>query len=247
MENQQSLCVLVIAAHMDDCELMFGGIIHKLISQKILVQYLIVTDGSAWSAAGVPISANNDSLVQMRKKEQEDAAMQLGVHKIHYLDLKDGFASMSYDIVYKLIIKIREVSPNYIFTHSDIEYHGDHIAVTQWVKALCNNIEEPVKITNPHIFPGIKFIGNFGGLYQNARLEELGTPYIRFFSLDENDIEYKVKALKCFKSQFPDSETLSTRIWNEARYLGQLVGVNFAEAVKFVPRSKYKLIRTLGE
>ena len=175
--------ILIIAAHMDDCELMFGGIIHNLIHAGHDVEYLIVTDSSKWIQPSAVEIIDNNEIFLIRKKEQEQAAAVLKVEHVHFLKIPDGSLYAQANLGELLLEKIRKISPDYVFTHSDKEFHSDHIALVKIIKILCNSIDEPSKITNPFL-PDKNFLSPYQRLLASQDLsDEVKAELVRRYGL----------------------------------------------------------------
>lgn len=72
-----------IGAHPDDIECQCAGTIAKLISLGKKVTFIIVTDGRYGTQ---DISIKAEELVEIRKKESYEAAKELGVNKIIFMN-----------------------------------------------------------------------------------------------------------------------------------------------------------------
>src|SRR5690349_10181274 len=79
--------VLVVAAHPDDPEYLFGATIARLAAEGAELHYLICSDGSLGSRDA---SISSDALAAVRCAEQRAAAESLGVSDVVFLGLPDG-------------------------------------------------------------------------------------------------------------------------------------------------------------
>ena len=226
---------LIIVAHCDDAELMYGGLISNLVRKGNTVDVLVVTDGSAWAPC-----FEGKNIFCVRQKEQAESAKVLGVNSCHYLKLKDGFVKAS-QLEMPLLKKIREIDPNVILTHSANEKHNDHREVYLCLKRLCNLIDEPAPIINPFIDVGINPVRKFLGLYSFARIEDINNPNLYFYPIEEIDIQQKMTAIEKFQSQ-GDIACLGEKIYNQAKFYGGLVGCNYAELLCKETQPRYKLL-----
>src|SRR3954451_19505706 len=71
--------VLVVVAHCDDAEWMFGGTVARLRALGARVNYVVVTDGSS---GGVDLDVSDEELAAVRAAEQRAAADVLGVGEV---------------------------------------------------------------------------------------------------------------------------------------------------------------------
>lgn len=128
--------VLVVTAHPDDPEYLFGATIAKLAEDGADVRYVICSDGSLGGKdPDVPATV----LAELRANEQRAAAAILGVHDVVFLGFPDGgLTAAPRDELHRAIVReIRRFRPELIITHFPrralgipIEAsHPDHIAV----------------------------------------------------------------------------------------------------------------------
>jgi len=112
--------ILCIGAHPDDIELACGGTLLKFKHEYSSSIHLIVcTKGEL----------KNDS--NLREQEQVKAAEMLQVDSCKVLDFKDGSICADSSNLIKIIEdEVNRYQPNVIFTHSDIDHHQDHVAVS---------------------------------------------------------------------------------------------------------------------
>lgn len=234
--------ILVIVAHYDDAELMFGGIINHCVKMGFKVELLIITNGSSWITNRSDLT--ND-ISKIRSSEQKNACKELGISKLYELNVSDGF--VEYDRIVMPILKtIRKSNPNIILTHSPTEFHNDHKVVFQVVNRLCNSIDEPPPICNPYILPNVRPVINFNKLFYYARCSDINSPNIYFHELDEQDILKKCKALQNYKTQTSVINSLE-KIKNEARFYGGLVGCEYCEILIEQPVKRYNVVKSLQE
>ncbi|MFY9126006.1 MAG: PIG-L family deacetylase, partial [Defluviitoga tunisiensis] len=107
-ERHNVLCIL---PHPDDGEIGAGGTIAKLKASGSKVTYLMVTEGGA----GIK-GKSREETVNIRKKEQEDAARLLGVDKIIWLNYPDGGRYDINDVRENIKKHIENIDPDLILT-----------------------------------------------------------------------------------------------------------------------------------
>lgn len=109
--------VLVVMAHPDDAEIVCGGTVARLISEKKEVRLVVTTDG----AKGVgDKDLNLDEFKKRRFEDQVKGATALGLPKteIFNLGLPDGEIENTVENIGKIAYHIREFKPEIIITHN---------------------------------------------------------------------------------------------------------------------------------
>ncbi|HCC67980.1 TPA: hypothetical protein DEP90_02080, partial [Patescibacteria group bacterium] len=206
--------ILVITAHPDDAELMFGGLINKYTRNDHEVEILIVTSGENWNKLG---NNNVEEVKRTRRDEAKAAAKVLGAKKVRFMDYKDGFVNR-YELFPKLVDEIRKSNPNYILTHAVNEGHFDHKEIGYTVQRVCNIEGEPAPIINPYWESKYKPVSSFKGFYTSNPIKLGINDKSVFVSLQKKDIKKKIESILCHKSQFPNEKEVSDRIMLEARF-----------------------------
>ncbi len=166
--------VLVIVAHQDD-ELIEHGLFLKRSLDDITV--VIATKSS--DITPNPLGLSLEDLTKIRKLETLAFCNQVGVKDVRFLDLDDGNINKELlDLEAKKLI--RELNPDIILTHSDIDAHPDH-------KIIADVIEENKKF------------GDF-----STRCRSLGNEVNYVNRLYNDDVNWKLDMMyKYFKSQTP--------------------------------------------
>ncbi|MDY0097179.1 MAG: PIG-L family deacetylase [Candidatus Dojkabacteria bacterium] len=217
--------VSVITAHPDDAELMFGGTIAKYTRNGHEVEIIVVTSGESWNKIG---NTNLEEVRKIRKKEAMNSAKVLGVKNIHFLNLKDGRLNR-YELMPLLLEEIRKINPNYILTHSPKEGHYDHKEISYSIKRLCNIDGEPAPIINPYLESKYDAVNSFKGLYTSNPIKTGINSNTVYLSLEKEDVERKIEAVLCHKSQFQDREGMTDKIMTEARFWGNYSNQEYSE------------------
>ncbi|WP_373207978.1 PIG-L deacetylase family protein [Clostridium paraputrificum] len=118
-----------IGAHPDDIEFQCSGTVAKLTSEGKKVTFIIVTDGRFGTQ---DINMNQEKLVKIRRMEAIEAAKELGVTDIRFLNFHDGGRYNTEEVADKLAIELVDIKPDIIFSidnHVKSEIHPDHIKV----------------------------------------------------------------------------------------------------------------------
>lgn len=125
--------VLVVIAHGDDAEWMFGGTLARLTESGVQACYVVTTDGSS---GGVDLRVSNRELAEVRAAEQRAAAAVLGVGEVVFLDHPNDALTVTVELKRQLVREIRRFRPDLVLTWMPVRTadapidwnHGDHIA-----------------------------------------------------------------------------------------------------------------------
>jgi LmbE family N-acetylglucosaminyl deacetylase len=233
--------LLVITAHPDDAELMFGGTINKYKREGNRVDILIVTNGENWNRLGVE---NREEIISMRQSEAKNAAELLKVDSISFLNVIDGLVN-SKELIDILITQIRRFNPNMILSHSEMESHFDHKEVITAVKRVCNQFCEPAPIINPFWNCKEEPVSDFKGLFSHHFSDGAKNSQTKYLSLEKEDIDKKIEAILCHKSQFVEEGKIRDKINTEAHFNGIKSGVEYAEVFDFIINHSPQVGKTL--
>ena len=209
--------ILIVACHPDDEVLGCGGVICKHIEQGDSVEVLIVTEASSpeWKL----------SYRIQKEKEQKQVDRFLGIDKRHFLN----FPSLELNTTdlgrfnYKIYLIIKAINPNIIYTHFNHELHEAHNVVGL---ATLVGTRIPNKSTvYMYESEGTRFSWNsFKPNY--------------YVQLNRSQLEKKIEAFSFYESEVKDSPHPRSfkGIRTQAKYRGDEIGVEFAEAFKQVKR-----------
>ncbi len=226
---------LIVVAHPDDAELMFGGIISSLKQLHHIVNIVVCSNGDKCFLS----NAKENDIVGVREKEQCAAARFLCVDNVVFLEYKDGnlVESTLKDSLAEIIIKF---NPDYIFTHSDKEFHSDHKVVVNSLKELCNTIDQPLlKDAN---LRGLKF----RNLIFSADITELYDSNTYIYAIDYEHFKNKIKAIALYKTQF-NKKDITYKVVSLGKFLGSLINREYGEAIKFNKSQKIQRFEGFNE
>lgn len=162
--------ILAIGAHPDDIEINVAGTLLKYKKQLgATIARVVCTDGEL---GGDPTE---------RMREQKIADKALGVDFVYNLGLKDEYLTHNGGLVSALDKVIAEFQPEWVFAHSDQDYHQDHIAVAKAIKSA-NRLSKFSLFT----YPG-----------QDIKLPFLCDTYVDI----SNYFDQKMEILQIFESQ----------------------------------------------
>lgn len=215
--------MLAFGAHPDDLEAVMGGTALKLARKGLSVLFVDLCDGepARHAACGE------------RHRQAIKAAEILRVDRT-VLGLKDRLIADTVEARLQVARLLRVHRPRIVFTTAGAGVHPDHKAVTDIVvhgvfyarlpKWDEIGIAQELKGTEPHEIGRLSF--------GHCRMEPA---WDRFdFAVDVTDIyDSKSAALRFYESVFAgDQATLLDKYNAEDRYVGSLVGVQYAEAFR---------------
>lgn len=221
--------ILGVAAHPDDLEFTSGGILSKFIKKGAKVYYVVLTDGSK---GHLDHKFPTNKLIQLRQKEQLDAAKILGVSGITFLDYIDGELENTLEVRKQIVKAIRQIKPDTVITfdpsfvydeHNGMVNHPDHRAAGQ--------------ATLDAVFPFARNSRTFPELIEEENLECHSVKDIllvnfskaNFFIDIEDEFSTKLDAIKTHESQYDDFDTVSQRVKKRAGEYGKRGDCKLAE------------------
>ncbi len=197
-ENEMSPpTVIAVGAHPDDIEFSCSATLRKLIEKGSDVYYIVATNGeNGFKIAHKP----RRQRIEIRRAEQLNAARKLGAKKVFFLGFKDGFLSNDNHLRKKLVLLIKKLKPEIIFsfdpanrTYENINLqHRDHRNIGKAV------FDAVFAAKNRFMYPG-----------EPHHVKELyfyGSHRPNHFVNITNYMDLKLKVLREHKSQFSDFE-----------------------------------------
>lgn len=215
--------VLAFAAHPDDLEATMGGTTVKLVRQGYSVLFVDLTDGEPTRHAPLGV----------RQEQAQRAAALLGVDRT-VLPFRDRLIQDSTDARLQVARLIRAHTPRWVFGTSGSGVHPDHRAATdilvagvfyarlpRWEEVPGGEVLEG---TDPHEIDRL-FFGH-------CRMEPAWSSFD--FAVDISEVfDRKLAALTAYESVFAGAQaSLVDKYSAEDRYVGSLVGVQYAEAFR---------------
>jgi LmbE family N-acetylglucosaminyl deacetylase len=224
--------VLVVAAHPDDPEFLFGAAVARLVRDGADVEYVVCSDGANGSRDP---DAPREEIAATRYEEQRAAARALGVEEVVFLGFPDGHLSPTDGLRTAIAREIRRVRPELVITHFprralDIPIeasHPDHIAVGE--------------ATLGAVFPDAANARALPELLREGlrphRVREVWIPgYERTdHYVDATDlIERKIAAIRCHRSQVSGENPRESLTWvyGWMKGVGRQAGYEYAENYK---------------
>ncbi len=193
---------MAFGAHPDDIDFGCSMYIRNLIQKGYKAYYVVMTNGEN----GFKVKKLKKSeRIKIRKIEQIDSSKKIGVDKVFFLNLRDGFLEYTDILRKKITILIKKFKPSLVFSFdpsnksfSNINlHHRDHRVISEVVFdsvfAAKNQFIYPFK-TETHKVDKIYFFG---------------TDKPNFYFDITKEINIKMDILSSFRSQFPDFKSFS--------------------------------------
>lgn len=208
---------LFVSPHPDDAELGIGGTIIKLCRAGHAVVLVDMTSGEP-TPCGTP---------QKRRQEARKATGVLGVTKRDNLSLDNRYLFDTKQARLLLAEKIRQYRPDVIFCPYPEDAHPDHTATARICEAarFCAKYTDAALRGTPHYAPYFFY-------YFCSHLRIM--PAISFLSDISAHFNDKMKAVRCYRSQFVTNKNnhfIFDYLTTLNHYLGMLIKAQYAEAV----------------
>lgn len=224
--------VLVVAAHPDDIEFGAAGTIARWIGEGAEARYLLVTRGDKGSDDP---HVDPIQLASIRESEQRDAAVEIGVAGVDFLDEPDGQVEASLRLRERITYAIRRFRPEVVMSHdptvlfvnNEWVNHPDHRAVGQVVvDAVFPTARDPLNFPE-HVTAGL-------GPWKVAELYLWSTNEANQLVDIGASLDRKVAALRQHRSQFREFADTERWVRRRAEELGERAGYSSAEGFRRV-------------
>ena len=231
--SRPSFRALIVSAHPDDIEFGCAGTVATWTERGAEVTYCIVTDGSTGTQDR---SLMGEPLAQVRRKESQRAAETVGVDRIEWLGLRDGYVEYSLELRKAIARVFRKWRPHRFLVmdptptiEDRFVNHPDHRAVGQ--ASLDVTLTAG---TTPGHFPELLD----EGLEPWRGLRELwiAGPGAKPHGVDISAvIDRKIAALLCHQSQVGDNqEEIAGFVRRYCAEAGKLFGYEYAETFQVI-------------
>jgi len=228
---------LVVVAHPDDCDFGCAGSTARWTDAGVTVSYCLVTDGDA---GGSDPTISRAEMARIRRREQTEAAAEVGVTDLTFLGYPDGRLLPSIELRRDITRVIRQRRPQRVVTQSPernyeriFASHPDHLVAGE--SSLCAVYPDA---RNPFAHPSLL---EDEGLEPHVVDEVwlMAAPVRGGTLVDVTaTIDRKLAALQHHRSQYSDWAPLEERVrgWLKANAeAGGLPEGHFAEAYQIVP------------
>ena len=213
---------LVVTAHPDDVDFGAAGTVATLTDHGVRVTYCLVTDGQA---GGFDDSIPRPRMASIRREEQTEAAAHVGVDDLVFLGLMDGEVVHGLELRHAISRVIRQVRPQVVITQSPelnlqriYSSHPDHVATGQSTVAAVYP-----DARNPYAFPELLTSGLEPWAAEELWVMGHGSPS------DHVDVtaqvDRKMAALRCHRSQHPDPDAMDGRVREWMRMTASAAGL----------------------
>ena len=187
------LDILAFAAHPDDVELAASGTMIKHVQMGKKTGIIDLTQGEMGTRGNAEI----------RGEESNLASEILGVSVRENLGFADAFFEVSNENLLKIIQKLRKYRPNVVLCNAVSDRHPDHARASELVSRAC-------------FMSGLKKIKTFEDDKEQDSFRPVAVyHYIQDRWIDPDFIvditetyDLKIEAIKCFKSQFFNPESI---------------------------------------
>lgn len=208
LEKEGPMTAMVIVAHPDDAEFMFGGTVAKWCAEGWTVYYVLVTSGDKGTHDE---TLSHQELAAIREQEQRDACKVLGAKDVIFLGYPDGFLEPSMELRGEIVKLLREYRPDVVLTWDGFRQgfnHSDHRAVGIAVR------DAVYPAVRDHLYyPGHKHEGLDAHQVNEMLLGGTDDPDYR---VDISaHLETKLNAIVCHKSQIGGTPEEVRKRWTE--------------------------------
>jgi LmbE family N-acetylglucosaminyl deacetylase len=224
--------VLVVAAHPDDAEFGAAGTVARWVGEGAEVRYLVVTRGDKGSDDP---TADPTALGALREREQRDAAAEIGVAGVDFLDEPDGQVQPTLELRERITYAIRAFQPEIVmghdptvlFVNNEWVNHPDHRAVgTVTVDAVFPTARDPLNFPE-HIADGL-------APWKVAELYLWSTNEANQIVDITATLDRKIAALAHHASQFHEFAETARWLRRRSEELGERAGYGAAEGFRRV-------------
>lgn len=190
--GDDSIRIIFIGAHPDDCDVGAGGTAAFLAEQGHAVKFVSLTNGDAghYEMGGGP-------LADRRRDEAHEAGRRLGIDAYEVLHYHDGELRPTLEVRRDVIRLIREWDADVVVGHRPNDYHPDHRYAGRVVQDAAYMVQVP------NVLPKVEPTeGNPVFLYFEDRFEK-PNPFEHDITVAIDDvIDKKIAALDAHESQF---------------------------------------------
>lgn len=188
--SNDSLRIIGIGAHPDDCDIGIGGMVIKWARQGHMVKFLSLTNGDNghYQMAGGP-------LARRRYEEAQRAAALAGI-TYEVFDIHNDELMPTLENRWRVVVAIREFAPDLVITHRPNDYHPDHRYCSQIVQDATFTATSPnVQALTAHL-PEIPVIAYMHDDFRKPM------PFCPDVVVEVDDaIDDKFRMLDCHESQ----------------------------------------------
>jgi LmbE family N-acetylglucosaminyl deacetylase len=231
--------ILAVGAHPDDIDFGASGTIAKWAAEGADVYYLVCTDGSRGSADP---KMTHKELAAIRKKEQVEAALILGVKDVFFLDFVDTQLVSDLALKERIVWYIRKLRPQIVVTLDPTFFYAADPFGTG--RSFVNHTDHRAAglATMDAVFPLARDRLTFPE-HEKQGLEPHKVSQLYFINMTQKQfviditetLEQKLKAIAAHVSQYDDFPAIKERMTKRALEFAREEEFTFAESfVKLV-------------
>lgn len=216
--------LLVFSAHAADFVWRAGGVIAKYVEEGADVHVVVLSMGvrgesnDLWKQEG----QTAETVKAIRLGESQRAAEILGVKNIEFWDLPDYPIVFDEATIRRIIVKIREVRPDYVITHDKNDlFNPDHNDVAKMVYSCCvQSNSAGVQIEG---LRHTKQMNIFGFEPHQTEISN----YMPGIMVDITSVyDKKIAAMRCFQAQSHLIEYYTQRAFLRGNHARRISGEN---------------------
>lgn len=211
MMKSEGKKLMAIFAHPDDESLMMGGALAKYASEGVETYLLMATWGERGRFGVNGGKPGIEILAKVREGELLNAARELQMKEVSFLDYLDGDLDKSdpEEIIARIAMHIRRVKPQVVVSFGpDGGYgHPDHVAISQFTTAAIQKASDPAFLTaayRPH---------SVSKLYYLAWTQEKWDLYQESLKKLSSRVDDEIREVSAFPAWY-----ISTRIDTSAHW-----------------------------
>lgn len=205
--------VLVVLAHPDDMEIVCGGIVARLTSDKVQVRLVVTTNGGKGMKDKEGLKENE--FAKLRTSEQVKAGGILGIQESQNFNLgiPDGEFETNIENIGKVASHIREFKPDLVITHNPTPDIINFFDKSHWVNH--RDHRNTGQVTLDACYPYARDTGFFteqleSGLKPHSVTKVLladsyTSPSVKYFQIDKF-LDKKKKALQQHLTAFDPAD-----------------------------------------
>ena len=208
--------VLFVGAHHDDVEIACGGTALKFSKENYATYHLVFTDSG--------FKNENNKIMRSSKiaiKDASKAKKILGFNKLINLNLKTNKVKVSDTIKKKYLKIINQLSPEYLFVHSEKDANSDHRIISSVVTNLSKRV--------PNV---LHYKSNF------FHTKDVFNP--KYFVDISKEYKQKMLAVKAYSGELKRNKNRWIKLIERNNFLmGDIMGSKYAEGFEIVRFSKF--------
>jgi LmbE family N-acetylglucosaminyl deacetylase len=218
--------LLVISPHADDSEFGIAGTVAKMTDHGKKVAFVICTNGDKGTSE---LNMDPKELIEIREKEQRDAARILGVSDVSFLGYPDQGLEDTDEFRKEIVRQIRIYQPYTVATtdpYRKYMQHRDH--------RICGQVV--LDAVYPFARDHLSYPELFQQGYQPHKVREVltwGTEDPNYWTDITDTFEQKIKALHCHVSQVGTREASQLYGWLKDRASSAAKGRGYQLAEEF--------------